>query len=229
MKQNKILSSRFFILGNESLPKERLELYCKIWWHIQPEFTLGLVILLGKVAEKIRDEITVGNLEAEELWKKIFKWQAPAIVDEMGLGRDPYGLMHHDLFIDQVCATTELSRKELLTQPFRTETNIVLADEIRKSFSSVVSGLCMMYVVETIAPQLFATQKKIFLSAGAELVKLRHSSLHENLEQSHADEAQEYLIFLRQISSEEEINALIDNYSLLWKNFFDEVYEKLMA
>lgn len=231
MESNNILQSKFFQLGNSPLSVEKLEWYCRYWWVIQPEFTLGLNQLLSKTSEKILMSLTLGTYseEREEFWKQIFKWQAPAIIDEMGFGRDPYGLMHHDLFIEQVVATTRLTKTSLIASQIRTEINSALADQIRQSFNSVETGLCMMYVVETMAPDLFRVQKQIFLAAGAHIENLKHSSLHESLEQSHADEAEKYILALKKVVSGGWARMYINKYSDLWFKFLEEVYENLAA
>lgn len=232
LKDNKtfILSSKFFQLGNEPLTLRQLETYCKIWWPIQPEVTLGLLILLGSVAKEIRDHLALENFEVADEWKQVLRSQSLAIIDEMGLGRDPYGLMHHDLFIEQVCATTSLSREELLGNPIHTEANKGFVTNARDSFSRAHAGLCLMAVIETIAPELFTTQKNIFLAAGAPLEKLKHSNLHEQLEKYHAHESAELKIPVNKIMENQGfVEISTKHHSKIWKNFLDDVYDNVMA
>ncbi len=227
METKKILSSKFFILGEAPIEIKKLEWYCLYWWIIQAPFTLGLNKLLNTISEKILYEVQNGTLETQKQWEDIFKSHALAIVDEMGLGRDSHGLMHHNLFAEQVYATTSLTDDDLRKRVIKMKTNVALRDAITQSFSSPLSGICMMYVVEKIAPQLFLTQKKIFLAAGAPIEKLRHSVLHEQLEKNHAEEAEEYLQILKNLFAEKEINRITDEYASLWKSFLDEIFEKL--
>lgn len=228
--KKEILSSKFFTLGNEPLTKKQLQVYCKLWWPIQPEFTLGLVILLGKIAEKIRYDLSRRDVKSAEVYENIFKWLAPTIIDEMGFGRDPYGLMHHNLFAKQVFDTTGITKRRLVGNPLKVLSNSLLSDEIHRSFSnSIASGICMMFVVETIAPEIFEMQKKIFLAAGAPLEKLQHSSLHENLEKEHANEAEEYNTLLPKIASDATIKNLIDGYGDVWKSFLDDIYQSVIS
>ncbi len=226
----KIFESKFFQLGDKKLTIEQLEWYCRYWWVIQPEFTLGLIALLGKLGEKVLDKVIAGDLKSERLWKGILLKQAPAIIDEMGLGRDPHGMMHHDLFEAQVRATTRLSREELFSNPIKTSINTVLAKKIRESFKSVDSGLAMMHIVETISPELFKVQKKIFLAAGALPLHLHHSILHESLEKEHAKESAVLDNTLAYLDMEKEIKidkSFNKDTAALWRYFLDEIYENL--
>lgn len=233
MNTKELFSSKFFLLGEKTLTPEQLEWYCRYWWLVQYRFTLGLGMLAGKVMERMCDEIEAGNLDKIELWEDIFKSQAPSIVDEMGFGDDPFGLMHHNLFLEQVCATTTISREDLIQNPIKLPANTALAQRMKESFSSVVSGLCMMYVVEKISPELFPVQRKIFVATGAPTDKLHHSVLHESLEKQHAAAAENFLfdslslLSLKGETSDEEIKFQISTNFDLWKDFLDQVYEEL--
>lgn len=230
-----VLESKFFTLGEKPITKQQLEWYCKYWWPIQFEFTLGLVVLLGNLSKKIRFSIINSDFKKEDLWKSIFQSQAPSIVDEMGLGRDPYGLMHHDLFIEQVCHNTTLTRESLLRNPIKLDSNLELANEIAASMTvsnEIGNSLCMMYLVEMIAPQLFTVQKKIFLAAGSDIQLLRHSMLHESLEKEHASESMAIEDFLSLLILNKEVkeNSVKENiiiYSKAWKRFLDTAYEHM--
>lgn len=171
----------------------------------------------------------MGNSKKAGIYEKIFAWQAPAIIDEMGFGRDPYGMMHHKLFARQVYDTTGITERRLIGNPLKVMSNTLLRDEIQRSFNEVVSGLCMMYTVETIAPELFATQEKIFLAAGAPIEKLLHSSLHKKLEIEHAQEAEEWNTLLTKIASDTEIKTLIQQDGKVWKNFLDDVHHVIIT
>ncbi len=171
----------FFKEEYAHLARSKIELYDALWWTMQSTAAIGLVKYLGTVASEI-ERLTRENQDTAEV-EQLFGQIAAAIEDEMGRGRDPYGMMHHRLFLKQL----ELCG---LSKPVWFETK--LSEAIRDAFVNpdFRVGLTMMYVIETLAQRLFVKQKEIFsdFPDGS----LPYTLLHLTLEVEHANQALGY-------------------------------------
>lgn len=223
--KNIILKSKFFRVPM-SLTKEQLLLYCQLWWPLQAEFSLGLVALTGDITRKLLVAIREKDFDAENLLREILAWQSPAAMDELGIGRIKSET--HDLLfrIQMEKAGIDVSLVEKYDVNIAPHQLVELRNLIAKAFGNpdnIVVGLCMMYTVETIAPELFALQRLIFLNAGIRDEALVHSNTHVALEGKHAGEAAEFYSALRKYGSAPLIWESMEKFANAWKVYLDRV------
>lgn len=229
MKNKSLLSSSFFTVPKE-ISKEKLKRYCELWIHLQVEVTLGTLKLNGKLAEELLHAVLRSHIEEELLIENLIKVQALAAIDELGIGRKKT-LMHHKLFSKQVIDSG--INIESLTSNVRylPEEVMLLKSAINNAFSlkqpNSLPGLSMSYVIETMAPQLFASQYKIFSHAGIKDRHLRHSKIHMKLEKKHAMEAESMYSNMEILYSVDSVANHVRKYSILWKNFLDMVAKEI--
>lgn len=227
--QNLILQSKFFAVPT-TIEKHKLKRFCELWLPLQAEFTFGIIILTGKLAQELLKSINHKRKNDEEILRYLIKGQAAAAMDELGIGREK-SLMHDKTFEQQIRDSGinfELLTTELLLLPNEVGN---LRNTIHKAFndsSNTLQALSMMYVVETIAPELFSAQYKVFSNAGIDDKYLTHSKIHVDLEKTHSAETQDIYLYVKELYSEEVVEKYVNEYSILWKNFLDmlanEVY-----
>lgn len=233
-KRSELLSSSKFFTVPETITPDQLRHYCNLWYPLQREFVFGTVMLAGKIGEAVlREERKDPCSAASESLRKVLALQMKAATDEVGIGRVP-SPMHDQLFYQQI-SDSGISLKDVekfsltvLPEPLQH-----LRDSIRSAFQGLEHGLAMMVVVEIIAPKLFDTQYRIFANAGVDENALMHSKIHMVLERAHAEEAQDIGELIMSFLGKEKMDALMTQYSTLWKNYLDYVagwvYEPVLS
>lgn len=224
--KNYVLKSPFF-KTHQSLTQDKLKWYCQRWYPLQPEFTIGLLILIGKISERILPFLRERDFESAMIWRDILLYQAPPAIDEMGIGRAKSS-MHDLLFLEQI-ESSGISRDEIVPL-FKFELPLAnLLEEMKHSFrdTDIIRALCMMFVAETIAKDLFIVQRNIFLAAGIQSTKLTHSNLHIGLESLHADESAQYMKILDKLGEQKSVEKYIRYHTALWREYLDFIWENI--
>ncbi len=225
----KIFESQFFKVP-ENLTHAQLTLYCNLWIPLQSEFTIGTVVLNGKIAEILLHLIRNKPFDPRiSTLREILRLQTPAAADEVGVGKIP-SIMHDLLFLKQI----EDSNVILDSKFFRADPLHDLVCSIESAFKGeVVNGLAMAIVVELMAPRLFEAQYDIFRKAGIEDGLLTHSRIHKHLEEGHAEEANKMVALAEQVFGQKTVDGLMERYAQRWKDFLDYVaevvYEPVLA
>jgi len=219
MDLEQLFASDLFQLNKAS--RDELRTYARVLWPIQVSFIVGLPVLCGELSAAIGKLALQGDQIDEEIrLKRILRIMFHSTADELGQGRDRYGVTHHDLFASQVNVCTGLTPKLLRESWIRGTANRQLAEVISASMQSVKEGLHMMYVVENLVPRFFVHQERLFLSA-SEPQHVFHSTMHKETEILHAGEAHD---FMKNVERDEN---LIREYLQLWRGLCDEIHQHM--